>query len=63
MSVSAAFTFLAGFLALALRTLLARENRKLDEKYGAVERSKEQTRGEESALGIENYGPDFRYVL
>ncbi|KAL9597372.1 MAG: hypothetical protein Q9219_005181 [cf. Caloplaca sp. 3 TL-2023] len=67
MWVSAAFTLFTGFLALALRTLLVSENKKLDAKYGpkadphpadGVDPSVQKT-----AVGEENYGPSFRYVL
>lgn len=67
MSICAAFTFLVTFLALALRTLLVWENRKLDEKYGyrvkRINRRQGEERGEENAVSEENYGPQFRYVL
>lgn len=67
MWVSAAFTLFTGFLALCLRTILVWENKKLDEEYGpkadlhpadGVDPSSQKT-----AVGEENYGPDFRYVL
>ena len=67
MSICAAFTFFTAFLALALRLLLVWENKKLDEKHGSS--SKEEDGGTtasvhgESAVGEENYGPSFRYLL
>lgn len=69
-SVCAGFMFLFCLLALLLRTLLARENKKLDQKYGTVAQQKlamqaAVARGEDKggAVGVENYGPLFRYVL
>lgn len=46
------------FLAMALRTLLVWENKKLDERYGTVHKRKI---GEVD--GEENEGPGFRYIL
>ncbi|MCJ1466299.1 hypothetical protein MMC07_004918 [Pseudocyphellaria aurata] len=67
MSICAAFTFLIGILALALRALLARKNQKLDQKYGMhlteANKHSEHPVEEETAMGDENYGPNFRYVL
>lgn len=68
-SICAGFMFLFCLLALALRTLLVWENKKLDQKYGTVEQQKlamqeAGSRGENKrAVGVENYGPLFRYVL
>lgn len=69
-SVCAGFMFLFCLLALLLRTLLVRENKKLDQKYGTVAQQKlamqaAVARGEDKggAIGVENYGPLFRYVL
>lgn len=69
-SVCAGFMFLFCLLALLLRTLLVRENKKLDQKYGTVAQQKlamqaAVARGEDKggAVGVENYGPLFRYVL
>lgn len=68
-SVCAAFMFFFCFLSLVLRTVLVWENKKLDKKYGTIE---EQRRAMEEAnkrgegkheVGVENYGPLFRYVL
>lgn len=67
MSICAAFTFLIGVLVLILRTLLARKNHQLDQKYGSrmsqVKELNEHPANKENALGEENYGPTFRYVL
>lgn len=67
MSICAAFTFLIGILVLTLRTLLARQNHKLDQKYGTqlneANKQGEHPIDEENAVGRENYGPTFRFVL
>ncbi|KAL8848536.1 MAG: hypothetical protein Q9221_006425 [Calogaya cf. arnoldii] len=67
MWVSAAFTLFTAFLGLGLRILLVWENKKLDLKYGP---KPEIPRGDandpasvEIAVGEENYGPSFRFVL
>ncbi|KAL1310975.1 hypothetical protein AAFC00_001195 [Neodothiora populina] len=76
-SICAAFMFFTTFLAITLRTLLARENRKLDREYGTV--AEQEARDEaaiaaagaagdknaviQAASGVENYGPRYRYVL
>jgi hypothetical protein len=71
-SVCAAFMFFFCFLAILLRTLLAWENKKLDRKYGTIAQQKlamqeAAVRGDGKAktseVGIENYGPLYRYVL
>jgi dipeptide/tripeptide permease len=68
-SVCAAFMFFFCFLSLLLRTLLVWENKKLDRKYGTLAQQKHAmheaaARGEDKdEVGIENYGPLFRYVL
>lgn len=68
-SVCAAFMFFFCFLSLLLRTVLVWENKKLDRKYGTVPQQKfaieqAEIRGEvKSEVGVENYGPLFRYVL
>ncbi|KAL8950445.1 MAG: hypothetical protein Q9222_003513 [Ikaeria aurantiellina] len=67
MWISAAFTIFTGFLALGLRTLLVWENKKLDQTYG-VTSDLQASDGtdpsrEKTAVGEENYGPSFRYVL
>lgn len=64
-AVCAAFMFFTTLLVVVLRTLLAWENRKLDKEYGTLAQQK-QARMEgsrEGAVGVENYGPMFRYVL
>jgi sugar phosphate permease len=65
-SICAAFMFFNAFLALALRTLLVWENKRLAQKEAAdvdpafkPDREAERERLE----GIENYGKGFRYVL
>ncbi|KAM3066356.1 hypothetical protein ACMFMG_003135 [Clarireedia jacksonii] len=76
MWVCTAFMIFNGFLALALRTLLAWENKKLDKKYGKVGRRDgdgnevvgtgvvEEDKVQAGAdVGDENDGPRFRYVL
>ena len=66
MWVCAAFMLFNGVLALALRTLLAWENKVLDEKFGAVARPDGTGAAdgkEELGAGDENSGPRFRYVL
>lgn len=70
-SVCAGFMFLFCLLAILLRTLLVWENKKLDQKYGTV--AQQQLAMKEAvarggnngggAVGVENYGPLFRYVL
>ncbi|KAL3417371.1 major facilitator superfamily transporter [Phlyctema vagabunda] len=73
MWVCAGFMLLNGVLAAALRGLLVWENRKLDRLYGPVLKGEKHrvTTGEEmaatladgSAVGDENDGPRFRYIL
>jgi hypothetical protein len=68
-SVCAAFMFLFCILALALRTILVWENKKLDEKYGTLEQQRaameeSAARGEhKGVVAEENYSPMYRYVL
>lgn len=63
MSICAAFMFFNGFLALVLRTLLQRQNKKLEEK----EREVTQAAGgdeKEPTLAVENEGTfGYRYIL
>jgi hypothetical protein len=63
MSICAAFMFFNGFLALVLRTLLQRQNKKLEEE----ERGVTQAAGgdeKEPTLAIENEGTfGYRYIL
>lgn len=61
MSICAAFMFFSALLALAQRLLLAWENGRLDRKYGSVTTTK--SAGATEGLVVENYGPNFRYVL
>ncbi|KAL8940976.1 MAG: hypothetical protein Q9211_002023 [Gyalolechia sp. 1 TL-2023] len=66
MWVSAAFTLFTAFLALGLRTLLVWENKKLDDKYGPRAHSLADgtdASNQNTAVGQENYGPSFRYIL
>ncbi|AEO60787.1 hypothetical protein MYCTH_2316249 [Thermothelomyces thermophilus ATCC 42464] len=60
MSICASFMFFSAILALSQRVLLMWENRKLDRKYGPV---KKETEGKSESVAVENYGPNFRYVL
>jgi dipeptide/tripeptide permease len=70
-SVCAGFMFLFCLLSLLLRTLLVWENKKLDRKHGTVAEQKlvmqeAAARGEAKGngqVGMENYGPMYRYVL
>jgi hypothetical protein len=55
----AAFMLFNGILAIVLRSYLAWENKKLDTKYGVVEKTDTTS----SATGEENDGPNFRYIL
>jgi hypothetical protein len=70
MSICAAFMFLTGILALGLRTGLAFENRRLNAQYGTrlaagtieMMHSEEEVK-QFTAVGEENEGPMFRYIL
>ncbi|EUC51362.1 hypothetical protein COCMIDRAFT_79405 [Bipolaris oryzae ATCC 44560] len=68
-SICAGFMFLFCLLAILLRTLLAWENKKLDRRYGTLAQQKsamqEAAKGREAVhqIGLENYGPMYRYVL
>ncbi|KAG6117363.1 hypothetical protein E4U13_001167 [Claviceps humidiphila] len=57
-SICAAFMFFVAVLAIILRIILARENRELDKKHSHVSGDN----GDEGHA-VENYGPNFRYVL
>ena len=57
MSVCAAFMFFTALLSLGLRFLLLWRNRKLDQRYG------EQAGDESVTVGVEDYGPKFRFIL
>jgi dipeptide/tripeptide permease len=65
MWVCAGFMIFNGCLAAGLRTLLVWENKKLDRKYGPMERmgGDGKTEGGITEGGSENDGPRFRYVL
>lgn len=63
MTICAVFMFFSAVLAFVLRTLLARENRKLDLKYGSIvdELSSDQ---EADEVAVENSSsPKFRFML
>ncbi|KAK4981146.1 hypothetical protein LTR66_010191 [Elasticomyces elasticus] len=74
-AICAGFLFFTTLLAASLRTLLAWENKKLDRRYGSLEERRTRatcgsagggTDGEKEAeahVGVENYGPLYRYVL
>jgi hypothetical protein len=75
-SVCAAFMFFTAILAATLRTLLWWENKKMDKKYGvvseqmvrmeeekALRQADNENVGGDADVGMENYGPMFRYVL
>lgn len=61
MSICAAFMFFSAIIALAQRLLLMWENSKLDRKYGVI--TKDKTDAGSKDVAVENYGPNFRYVL
>jgi hypothetical protein len=64
--VCAAFMFFTAILAIALRTLLVWENKKLDRKFGppvTVLHQEEGEKRERNLEGEENEGPNFRYIL
>ncbi|KAL8899131.1 MAG: hypothetical protein Q9192_001734 [Flavoplaca navasiana] len=67
MWISAAFTLFTASLALGLRFLLIWENKKLDLKYGVKSeiplKNGIDPASMQSAVGEENYGPNFRFVL
>ncbi|KAE8447827.1 hypothetical protein EG329_010056 [Mollisiaceae sp. DMI_Dod_QoI] len=52
----AAFMILVAVLAMSLRFILKRENGKLDEQHGKLEKGGNRD-------GLENDGPSFRYIL
>jgi hypothetical protein len=60
MSVCAAFMFFNVIVAIVLRTLLSMENKKLDERQA---KSTETNPDLDPSIAVENYGPNFRYVL
>lgn len=63
MSVCAAFMFFSAALAFALRILLVWENRKLDQKYNNNKAGEGSETDQGAAVAVEDYGPNFRYVL
>ena len=62
MSICAAFMFFAAAMAFALRILLMWENKKLDRKYND-KIGEEKDGSQTAAVAVEDYGPNFRYVL
>lgn len=56
--ICAAFMLFVAILAVILRTLLVWENKRLAEKY-----EDDAVANDAHDDGIENYGPNFRYVL
>lgn len=66
LSICAAFMLFTTFLTLSLRTLLAWENRRLDQQYGTqAEQAARQNEGEKVLYhgAEENYGASYRFVL
>ena len=61
--------FFNAFLAFGNRCLLQWENKKLDRKYGVMDKAtQEKARdgkldSEDDSIGEENYGRNFRFVL
>jgi len=62
MSVCAAFMFFTTALALALRSLLVWENRRLDKKYGPKVET-DPTKPTEASVAQDDYGANYRFVL
>ncbi|KAH6630787.1 major facilitator superfamily domain-containing protein [Chaetomium sp. MPI-SDFR-AT-0129] len=60
MSICASFMFFSALIAIAQRGVLMWQNSRLDRKYGPVKR---EGLNESDGVGVENYGPSFRYVL
>ena len=65
MSICAGFMFFVAVVSLGLRVLLVWENSRLDGKYARENGESKVGKPEEKDLnvGIEDYGPGFRYVL
>lgn len=63
MTICAAFMFFAAAMAFALRLLLIWENRKLDQKYNNEKAGEGREADQRAAVAVEDYGPNFRYVL
>lgn len=61
-SICAAFMFFTTILALSLRFLLVWENKQLDKEYGNVPERRPEEK-EDAAVGEENYGASYRYML
>lgn len=55
--------FFSAVLALALRTLLVFENKKLNKQYSHESPLVEKGKPRDGGVAVEDYGPDFRYVL
>ena len=60
--------FFSAVLALALRTLLVFENKKLERKYNSSNNNESplvegKPRDEGGEVAVEDYGPAFRYAL
>ena len=62
MSICAAFMLFTAVMALMLRTLLILENTKLEKERNGMPATKE-AKDDGAAVAVENYGPNFRYVL
>ena len=54
--------FFAAVMALALRILLVWENKQLDQRYNNRSAERMET-SQMDAVAVEDYGPNFRYVL
>ena len=66
MAISAAFTFFTGVLGFGLRWWLVWDNQQLDKTHGSRTNGvvdQPDGQGQEIEVGVENYGPAFRYVL
>ncbi|KAF2205040.1 MFS general substrate transporter [Delitschia confertaspora ATCC 74209] len=64
-AVCAAFMFFTTLLVILLRSILVRENKKMDRQFGTLQEQRARPREEEGEgmVAVENYGPLFRYVL
>ncbi|KAB8234964.1 major facilitator superfamily domain-containing protein [Aspergillus alliaceus] len=62
-SICAAFMFFTTVLALALRSLLVWENRRLDKQYGTLAEREARGWNKDEGIAEENYGAGFRFVL
>jgi retrograde regulation protein 2 len=61
--ICAAFMFFTVILALALRTLLVWENRRLDKQHGTLAEREARGWDKNEAIAEENYGAGFRFML